>query len=402
VLGPRGSGHTAAASGGCTPAAKASQQSFMEWLHQEQGQPQQPQEQQQQQGADSPLQVPKAQQQQPQQQHDQKARSQQQQAGKQQQGVGSGRRGFTGMQSAQAGGGAGSGSSRAHKKQAAAKTPCKAGPLDRFLRPAAGTAAAAGVSSAPTGSAQVQEQALLNQQQQHGEPVAGRTKEQQEQRHCEGSDCDCDSPEVPSLAARLAAKAAAARVGQDPGYRSSPRSRHRSDSRVEADAAAGAAAGRTSSPVLAPPAKKASTPLAKELLSSPSKTSTAAAAAAGSSPAGQGVGADDHNTPDGRYYSQYESLLAQMGVASPNEQQGLGPQPGSRAVKGLFSSQLQGVAAKGPAQLVQPQAPQEPECIELLDSPMPLAAAAAPAAAAPAGTAGVGSGMDEIEVVDLT
>jgi hypothetical protein len=181
---------------------------------------------------------------------------------------------------------------------------------------------------------------------------------------------------------------------QAPAHRASPRSRQRPDSghsEAEVGATAEAAAGGdSSSPLLLPPAKKASTPLAKELLGSPAK----AAAGSSSSPdlvQHGGVGGGGAAVAAaGRYNPLYESLLQQMGVVSPEEQQQdqqNGGRAGGRAVKGCLFGQERNTR---PSNLAQPPAQTDTECIELLDSPMPLAAASVPAKGA------------DVDFVDLT
>jgi len=312
---------------------------------------------------------------------------QQQQQQQQQQGrTGQKARGGTQSTQAAAAAGGGSGSGRGRKKQAAVKTPAKAGPLDRFLRPAAAVAATAAVGSTQP----VQQEQELLRQSGDGEQLKGAPS-------CSDAE-DCGSPEVPSLADRLAARATAAgaaagsRAGLEADHRASPRSRQRSASPQHAGAAA-----VTGAAWQVPPAKKASTDLAKVLLNSP--VSRGLPAAAGASPGEEHDAADVGGRPgpsSAVYYSQYQTLLEQMGVASPDQQQH--PQQrarqGGKAVKGLFTSQQQRSAADSqlarPAQL---QMQQQPECIELLDSPMPMA---------PITGAGVKKKTAGIEVVDLT
>lgn len=364
---PAGAGSASAAAGAANGAAVARQQpqqSFMEWLGQEHDAPQQ-QHSSHTQAAEPPKQ-------------------QQQQQGRTGQKV---RAGTQSTQTAAAAGG-GTGSSRGRKKQAAVKTPVRAGPLDRFLRPAAAVAATAAVGSTQP----VQQEEELLRQSDDGEQPRGVPL-------CSDPE-DCGSPEIPSLAARLAARATAAgaaaagsRAGLEAAYRASPRSRQRSASPQHTAAAAVEGAAWQ-----VPPAKKASTDLAKVLLNSP--VSRGSPAAAGASPAAEHDAADVGAGPgpsSAVYYSQYQTLLEQMGVASPDQQHPQQrPRQGSKAVKGLFTSQQQRSAADSqlarPAQL---QMQEQPECIELLDSPMPMAPVAGTGAGAKKKTAG-------IEVVDLT
>jgi hypothetical protein len=353
----------------------------MEWLDQQQ---QQDEQQQQQQPGSSTL--PFQQQEAQQNQQQQLPLQQQRPVQQQQQKGGSVRRGYAGMQSTQGNAAAGSGSSRARKKQTAAKTPCKSGPMDRFLRPAA--AAAADVSSPQQHSRDAQ-----------GWPRHSQQQQQQQQRLQLSDPENYESPEVPSLAARLATKQAATTTAAAAGHRvaasagdvadlshkdSPRRPRAASGDEGSSPTAAAAAGGGSSSPWHAPPAKMASTPLAKELLGSPARPAAAAAGDAAGSPLG--------------YYAPYDALLQQMGVASPEQQQQQGwghrGQPGSRkAVKGLFASggQQAQAGSRQPHSGLQLQDGMHTECIELLDSPLPSPAAGTPRIAS-----------SDLDIVDLT
>jgi hypothetical protein len=100
------------------------------------------------------------------------------------------------------------------------------------------------------------------------------------------------------------------------------------------------------------------------------------------------------------YYATYDALLQQMGVASPEQQQqqqgyDARSQPGSRrAVKGLFTpggGQQEQAGSRQPHSGLQLQQGMQPECIELLDSPLP-----SPAVGTPHTT------RSDLDIVDLT
>jgi hypothetical protein len=218
----------------------------------------------------------------------------------------------------------------------------RVGALDRFLQPTAPVL----LSDSKCSSQGQQHQ----QQQQHDTSAAAVDEIKQEQlqrqhgaassplkRHpADAVDCTSDSPELLPLAARLQA--------------------NRSKLGPAGTAAAASAAGTG----MAPPAKKASTDRAKELLASPPTPSSQKQQQQHTNGSAGAAGA----ASDGRLTAQFAALLDDAGVLSPVPQR---QQAGSAAERPRPRSAAKELFAAAPSSTLQQQ--QQQDVIELLDSP---------------------------------
>jgi hypothetical protein len=223
------------------------------------------------------------------------------------------------------------------------------GALERFLQPTAPVL----LSDSECCSQGQQQQQLQQQHDTSAAPAAavdGIKQGQLQAQHAPASsplkrhpadavDCTSDSPELLPLAARLQAnKSKLGPVG------------------TAAAAAATVTAGCTG---MAPPAKKASTDRAKELLASPPTPSSQQCQQQHSNGTAHQAGA----AGDGRLTAQFAALLDEAGVLSPVPQR---QQAGSAAERPRPRSAAKELFAAAPSSSLQQQ---QQDVIELLDSP---------------------------------